>query len=229
LRFAPIRDPNVAPALAIDGAKGLPAIEAFIMARLFMFQQVYLHKATRAAEWMIRTALARVVTLVASGQAVASVPAAISAAARAEPIDLGQYLELDDATLAVAMHAWESSSDRPLADLCRRVRARSLFKTLELFGDQATEPGRTAAFEIAKDVARRAGFDPEHYVGLDVAADVPLGGEEEPIMVVYAKGPARPLHEASFLLGRLSGQVVSRVRLIFVPELRSEITHALGH
>ena len=39
-----------APGLAIDGAKGLPAIEAFILARLFMFQQVYLHKATRSAE-----------------------------------------------------------------------------------------------------------------------------------------------------------------------------------
>src|SRR5690606_39405815 len=49
-----------APGLAIDGAKGLPAIEAFILARLFMFQQVYLHKATRSAEWMIRTILGQI-------------------------------------------------------------------------------------------------------------------------------------------------------------------------
>ena len=44
-------------------------------------------------------------------------------------------------------------------------------------------------------------------------------------MVVYAKGPARPLSEVSFLLGRLAGQVLSRVRLVFAPELRSR---ALG-
>ena len=43
LRFSPARE-GQAPGLAIDGAKGLPAIEAFILARLFMFQQVYLHK-----------------------------------------------------------------------------------------------------------------------------------------------------------------------------------------
>src|SRR5690606_3694524 len=37
---------ELAPSLAVDGAKGLPAIESFILARLFMFQQVYFHKAS---------------------------------------------------------------------------------------------------------------------------------------------------------------------------------------
>ena len=46
-------DESPQPGLAIDGAKGLAAIEAFILARLFMFQQVYFHKSTRSAEWMI--------------------------------------------------------------------------------------------------------------------------------------------------------------------------------
>src|SRR4051794_18728580 len=39
-----------APRLAIDGLKGVSAIEAFLLARHFMFQQVYFHKSTRAAE-----------------------------------------------------------------------------------------------------------------------------------------------------------------------------------
>jgi hypothetical protein len=47
-------------------------------------------------------------------------------------------------------------------------------------------------------------------------------------MVVYAKGPARPLHEVSFLLGRLAGQVLSRVRVVLAPELRDRVTNALG-
>jgi hypothetical protein len=45
---------------------------------------------------------------------------------------------------------------------------------------------------------------------------------------VYAKGPARPLSDVSFLLARLAGQVMSRVRLIVAPELRDDITRALG-
>jgi HD superfamily phosphohydrolase len=227
LRFAPARA-NDAPALAIDGAKGLQAIEAFLLARLFMFQQVYLHKATRSAEWMICTILRRAAALVRDGAPLPAVPRAIAAAARGATMELGDYLELDDGVLWGAMHAWERGQDPALADLAARVRARALFKTLELFGEQATEPGRTRCLEIARDVARREGKDPDLYVGLDFATDVPFGAEPEPLMVVFAKGPARPLAEVSFLLGRLAGQVLSRVRLVLAAELRQKVTDALA-
>ncbi len=217
-----------APGLAIDGAKGLPAIEAFILARLFMFQQVYLHKATRSAEWMIRTVLGRASALIADGQRLVGTPRGIELTAHGAPPSLADYLELDDAALTVAMHTWESSQDAPLADLCKRVRARALFKTYELHGEQALPEGRERALEIARDVAKQHGLPPELYVALDVASDTPFGGEAEPLMVVYAKGPARPLSDVSFLLARLAGQVMSRTRLIVAPELRDDITRALG-
>jgi HD superfamily phosphohydrolase len=217
-----------APALAIDGAKGLPAIEAFLLARLFMFQQVYLHKATRAAEWMIRTILGRAAKLLADGVRLAAVPRAIAAGALRESIALSDYLELDDGLLWGAMHEWERGPDRSLADLAARVRVRKLFKTLELFGEQATIAGRERALRVARDVALAEGLDSEVYVGLDVASVVPFGGEQEPLMVVFAKGPARPLSEVSFLLARLAGQVLSRVRLVFAPELREKITNAVA-
>jgi HD superfamily phosphohydrolase len=231
LRFAPATaaTDDAGPVLAIDGAKGLPAIEAFITARLFMFQQVYQHKATRSAEWMIRAILARAVAALRDGHRLESVPVAVSAAARAEAIELGDYLELDDGVLWNAMHAWESSSDPALAELCRRIRARSLFKTLELFGEQATPAGRARAFAVAQDVAKRQGREPDVCVGLDVATDEPFGKGGAPITVVYAKGPPRPLHEVSFLLSRLAGQVLTRVRLVLAPDLRESVTHALGY
>ncbi|MGA3119852.1 MAG: HD domain-containing protein [Polyangiaceae bacterium] len=229
LCFGPVSASTIAaPELAIDGAKGLPAIEAFITARLFMFQQVYLHKATRAAEWMIRTILARAVAVLRCGARLDAVPAAVVAAAREEPILLGDYLDLDDDVLWVAMRAWETAPDAPLADLSRRIRTRSLFKTLELFGEQATIDGRARALAVARDVARHRGCDPDVYVGVDVASDEPFGARDAPLTVVYSKGPARPLHEVSFLLGRLAGQVLSRVRLVLAPELREPVTHALG-
>jgi hypothetical protein len=228
LRFAPASGSGEAPALAIDGAKGLPAIEAFITARLFMFQQVYLHKATRAAEWMISTILSRAVMVIRGGGSLAGVPAAVNAVARGEEIALGDYLELDDGVLWGAMHMWEGAEDKPLADLARRIRARSLFKTLELFGEYATEGGRARALEVARDVARSRGYEPDAYVGLDIASDEPFGGQDDPLIVVYSKGPARPLREVSFLLGRLAGQVLSRLRLVLAPELRQPVTHALG-
>jgi HD superfamily phosphohydrolase len=229
LRFAPDSGAD-APALAIDGAKGLPAIEAFITARLFMFQQVYLHKATRAAEWMIRTILARAVEVLRAGDRLEQVPPAVVSAARGEPIALGDYLELDDGVLWNAMHAWERAEDPSLSDLAARIRARALFKTIELFGEQAAPEGRARVLAVARDVARGRGFDPLTHVGLDVASVEPFGGAAapQPLMVVYAKGRARPLHEVSFLLGRLAGQVLSRVRLVLAPELRDPVIHALG-
>jgi uncharacterized protein len=222
-----IRD-QAAPGLAIDGAKGLPAVEAFIMARLFMFQQVYLHKAARAAEWMIRMAVARALRVLRGGGKLDAVPGVIAAISRQEPVAMGDYLELDDGVLWGALHAWERASDAPLADLAQRIRTRSLFKTLELFGDLATPDGRQNALMIARDIARQRGLDPDAYVGLDVASVEPFGGDVEPLLVVYAKGPARPLREVSFLLGRLAGQVLSRMRLILAPELREPVRNALG-
>jgi HD superfamily phosphohydrolase len=228
LRFAPAIDETSAPALAIDGAKGLPAIEAFLLARLFMFQQVYLHKATRSAEWMIRTALARATTCMAQGDRLPGVPRAIELAAHGSTFTLGDYLELDDATLTVAMHAWEDAKDPTLRDLTRRIRARTLFKTVELFGDQTLPRGRERALDVARGVARERGLDPDYYVGLDVATDTPFEDDAGVPVVVYAKGPPRPLREVSFLLGRLAGQELSRVRLIVAAELRDDATHALG-
>src|SRR5262249_26458813 len=154
-------------------------------ARLFMFQQVYLHKATRAVEWMIRTVLARASACIAGGDRLPQVPRAIEQGAHGEPLGLGDYLELDDATLFSAMHAWEAARDAPLADLSRRIRSRALFKTYELFGEQAISPGRENALEIAREIAEKAGLDPDTYVGLDVATDTPFGAEAEPLMVVF--------------------------------------------
>jgi HD superfamily phosphohydrolase len=228
LRSLRFTDEASAPALAIDGAKGLPAIEGFITARLFMFQQVYLHKATRSAEWMVRTILRRAVDVMREGVRLPATPAALRTGARQESISLGDYLDLDDGVLWGAIRAWEDATDPPLADLSKRIRMRALFKTIELFGEQATPEGRANVLAIARDIAARRGYEPDTHVGIDVATDEPFAGGVAPFMVVYAKGPARPLHEVSFLLGRLAGQVLSRSRLVLAPELRDAVTDALG-
>ncbi|HEY4122144.1 MAG TPA: HD domain-containing protein, partial [Byssovorax sp.] len=132
LRFDESSAPE-GPRLAIDGSKGVSAIEAFLLARHFMFQQVYFHKSTRAAEWMIGAILRRALGLVRAGARLPQLPAALAQIAAGEAPALADYLELDDQTLLVALHAWEGAADPVLADLCKRLRARQLFKTVELF------------------------------------------------------------------------------------------------
>jgi hypothetical protein len=177
---------------------------------------------------MIRTILRRAVEVLRAGGRLEGTPAAVSAGALHEHIGLGDYLDLDDHVLWVAIRAWENASDRALADLCRRIRSRVLFKTIELFGDQTLPEGRATVLAIARDIAKRYGYDPDAHVGIDVASDEPVAAGDVPLMVVYGKGPARPLHEVSFLLSRLAGQVLSRTRLVLAHELRAPVTEALG-
>jgi HD superfamily phosphohydrolase len=224
--FAPATDSNEAPPLAIDGAKGIVSLESFILARLFMFQQVYFHKAARAAEWMIRATLSKAAELVRQGVALPSVPPAIASMACHRQASLRDYLELDDGVLWGAMHTWESSKDPTLSDLTKRIRGRSLFKTLELYGLDAPECAR--ALETARDIAQQRGFDPESYVGLDVAEDTPFSDKDDPLAVVFPRGATKKPGDVSFLLGRLRGETVTRARLIFAPELRDAIRSTLS-
>jgi uncharacterized protein len=216
----------LAPSLAIDGAKGLPAIEGFVLARLFMFQQVYLHKATRAAEWMIRRALGRASELMRDGVRLPGAPDAMFRAACGDEVSLSGYLDLDDASLTVAMRAWEDGPDAGLAELCARVRTRALFKTYELFGENASPEGRAHALAVARDLARSAGLDPDIAVGLDLAEVVPFE-TDHPLFVVFQKGPPRRLEEVSFVLSRLAGERLTRVRLIVPDAVRPQLAAAL--
>jgi hypothetical protein len=215
-----------APPLAIDGAKGIVSLESFILARLFMFQQVYFHKAARAAEWMIQAILRRAAELIREGAPLPDVPAAIRSIACRRGATLHDYLELDDGVLFGAMHAWESSKDAALADLTRRVRGRSLFKTVELYG--MDDAGAAHALDVARDIAKKHGLLPECYVGLDVAADTPFSDRDDPLTVVFPRGSARKPGDVSFLLGRLRGETVVRRRLIFAPELREAVRDAVA-
>lgn len=220
-------EPDKAPPLAIDGSKGIPAIESFLLARLFMFQQVYFHKTERASEWMLARIFERVGFLIADGKRLPGTPPAILALSREGDAPLDEYLALDDGALWVAIASWRESDDPVLSDLTRRLFARKLFKTLELFPHQSGPRERLELLERARDVARSRGFDPELHVGLDAASTLAFDDSSDPLMVVFPRGEMRPLAEVSFLLGRLAGQRMERVRLVFAPELREAIEDAV--
>jgi HD superfamily phosphohydrolase len=228
LRFGESLEETKGPPLAIDGAKGIPAIESFLIARLFMFQQVYFHKTERASEWMLSRIFERVHECILDGVRLPGVPAALVSTASTGETTLGEYLALDDAVLWVFLLALRNVQDRVLADLSTRFCARHLFKTVELFGEHASPRGRVEALDLARDVAKRHDLDPNVYVGLDAASTVAFDDGDDPLLVVFPGGSARPLAEVSFLLGRLFAQRVERVRLVFAPELRDEIQQALA-
>jgi HD superfamily phosphohydrolase len=228
LRLGSSRDDGEGPTLAVDGLKGLPAIESFILARLFMFQQVYFHKASRASELLLSRVLTRASELMQNGTRIAGAPPALEALARSEEVSLGAYLGLDDAVMWATIGAFRDGRDPLLSDLAGRLIERRLFKALELYGEHATPEGNARCLEVARDVAKTAGFDPDVYVGLDAPTLVPFDDSNDPLTVIFPDGSEQKPGDVSFILGRLRGQTLQRPRLLFPEELRGEINRALG-
>jgi HD superfamily phosphohydrolase len=217
--------------LAIDGRKGLPPIEHFFLSRLFMYEQVYHHKATRAAEALIRGVFARVAELVREGSALPAVPPAMRDAALGRPVAVGDYLALDDVCLLSCFKQWESSSDPVLADLTSRLSTRDLPKTLPLPSGAEHEKFRRDALELAGEVAKRYGLRADLSVWLDVPFDVAYeeheGDARQGLWVAIREQPARRLGDVSFLLGELRNKRIERPRLILPDTIRKKVQEAL--
>ncbi len=225
-----VLDPDEAgPRLAVDGTKGLPAVEGYFLARLFMYQQVYFHKATRAGESMLRAIVRRFSDLVADGRVPEGTPPPLLAFARGEPVSVGAYLALDDNTFWTAIQRWGDDSDAVLSRLAQQILARALFKTAALDEfDPAVDEELGVALE---EIVRAHGFDPRYYAELDVAEVFPYevpASSEVALRVVSQRRAPRPLESASFVIARLLGAPFVRRRLIFPAEARDAVEALLG-
>ncbi len=216
--------------LAVEGRKGLPPFEEFFLGRHFMFQQVYHHKATRAAECLLRSVVGRVVERVRDGAPPAAVPAALVRAARGEPVRLGEYLALDDGELLAAIHRWSEAQDDPfLARAAGGLLRRRLPKTVPL-----PEQGPRALWEEAHARVARLVDEAGGRSDLEVWLDVPgVVAYSEPevgpggLWVRLRHGPPRRLGELSFLLRHLRNARAVRPRLVFPARLRARAEAAL--
>jgi HD superfamily phosphohydrolase len=216
--------------LAIEGRKGLPPIEGFFLARQFMYQQVYHHKATRSAEALIRAIFTRAAELTAQGASPAPMPTALANAVLGKPVTLGEYLALDDITLLASFRAWEDSSDPVLASLARQLAVRNLPKTIPL-DERGSESSWKRALELARAIATDRGYRADLAVQLDVATDVPYaeddGERPEGLWVVIRHRPIERLGRSSFLLGQLRNQRIVRPRLVLPEALRDPVRSAI--
>ncbi len=217
--------------LAIEGRKGLPPIEGFFLARHFMYQQVYHHKATRGAECLVRGLFVRAAELTRAGRPPAGTPEALAGSVLGETPSVAAYLELDDVPLQHCFASWEKSEDAVLADLARRFRHRVLPKTVPLPEGPGAEARWREAHARASDVVGRLGLRADLHVWLDVAEDVPyeepVGDSTEGLWVTIRHRPLQRLGDISFALERLRNVAVVRPRLCFPPEARDAVVAAI--
>ena len=116
--------------------KGIYSIEKFIVARRFMYWQVYLHKTVLSAEFMLVNALRRAQFLARSGASLHCSPSlhyflynqVKQEELIAKPEALHHYASLDDFDIAAALKVWQHHDDRVLAMIATKMVNRSLFK-----------------------------------------------------------------------------------------------------
>ena len=215
--------------LAVQGRKGLPPVESFFLGRHFMYQQVYHHKATRAADALVRAIFMRVSELVLEGTPPDPLLPAFRAAALGEPASVQDYLRMDDAELLTCLSAWEHGNDPTLASFSRQLRRRELPKTVPLPDEKRSR--WVAALERTQQIVGAHGTRTDLTVWLDRAEDIPypepMDTRAEGLWVTLRHRPLRRLGDASFLLGQLRNKRIERPRLIFPGDYRDEVLAAL--
>jgi hypothetical protein len=215
--------------VAVDLDKGLRAVESYVLARYYMYQQVYHHKTSRAAGVLLLSILKRAAELLREEREVFVTEPLRKLLTCPDALTPEEFLRLDDVVLGYALKEWSRSSDEVLADLCRRFLHRRIFKTIEL------EPERYESLRKKLEaLARKRGFDPRYYVVFDRAvADPYIDGlfqqgapdDEvgESIFLVDRELNLIELSEHSELIGAVTNRLVVRDRLCFPEELRGEI------
>ena len=205
--------------LAVDGEKGLTAVEGFFLARLYMYRQVYLHKAVRAAEMMIRSLVRR---MIETGPHRDSHPVWAKLIAK-QDIDVQEYLQLDDAVFERELVLLEHASDSIASTLAAGIRHRRLLKTCSLPSTCDIERASATLQAIVAD----AGFDPRYFCEIDCATIDPYTDDRALCVITGNHAEPTPLLDASPVLRGLCREGFMQVRAIFPAVVRAQVQAAL--
>ncbi len=212
-------------------AKGLYAVEEYLQARYYMFRQVYFHRALRSAEAVLVSALSRARRLMEKG--------GLKFRMRNSPLEkmmvggevtTSEYLSLDDTDVTFYMKQWMAEPDPVLSDLCRRFVNRKLFKAtdLTLSGEELD-----IFMTLARASLQQAGFDPDYYLIIDRAGDIPYYGYYSPAeadqgRLIYVEKPGggiAEISEVSEVVRAMRGYKIERI--CYPVEMSSAIATAL--
>ncbi|MBI1729644.1 HD domain-containing protein [Candidatus Acetothermia bacterium] len=218
--------------IAVDSEKGLRAVESYVLARYYMYEQVYHHKTGRSAGVLVIQILRRAAELLKNKKSLFVTDPLRKLLTEQKLLTPDDFLHLDDTLLGFAMREWQASSDPILSDLCRRFMTRQLFKTHAIDPQQyVTQSGKL------ESLAERKGFDPEYYLVLDRAFSDPyedglshssIKEVSESIYLVDREMKLAELSKHSDIIRAITNRPVEQDQLCFPVELRDEIEELLS-
>ncbi len=137
------------------------AIEEYIFARFYMYQNVYMHKTTRGYEKLLQKMWERVRGKHDAGDK-QGLLAPIKAFWGSKKPTVDKYLALTEAVVLLQIEQWTRSKDRALADLARRFLCRKGFVAIDAPGAESDWELDAPKFERAlrELVGKHKEYDP---------------------------------------------------------------------
>lgn len=194
--------------------KGIHSIEEFLMARRFMYWQVYLHKTSLLAELFLKKAIQRARTLLYAGDDPGMSPAlkfflSLQRSHKPEKEEVFRnFLLLDDSDVIMALKSWINNEDPLLSYLCRCLVFRRLPRIEWIEFAQALGEGMPA-LSVSEDGVRdwleQEGLSPEHLDEIqfsDSVENTPYNDRIPELEVLLSSGGIVPLSEVSQLFNK---------------------------
>ncbi len=193
--------------IVVAEEKGQTAVEDYLFARYSMYAQVYYHKKNIAARALLSKLIRRARQL---GGKVSFMDEPTGLWLLGKPLEVKDYLKLDDVQMTYHIKRWVDDEDPILSDLASRFVDRRLLKAMRL--PPGSQDTMNEIAEKARSAVSAVGLDPEYYTSVETSGIQPYDyyrpeadSPQTSIMVRTEAGEIRELSE-------LSGAVDALVR-----------------
>lgn len=204
-----IRSLALADGQVVLKESGLHTVEQYILARYFMYAQVYLHPVTVGSDVLVGQILRRAESLREDNKLDGTPPELLALfASPSDEISVEDYMAVDESTLMYAFRVWSHSKDEVLADLSARFLDRQLLTPVVR---PEPTPEEWAALRTS---ARALGFDPDYYVCGRKSSIAGYVYRNEGILVLQQNGAKSELSRVSRLVRSIQAEGEYR---LFVP------------
>lgn len=185
-------------------ANGIYSIENFLIARRFMYWQVYLHKTSVAAEKMLIQILRRAQELAAQGCQLEATPALRFFvenhidAATFDDTALQNFVKLDDSDIMSAVKMWSETNDIVLSTLSKAFIERHLFKTT--IGQPLSDDERDTWLQT---YAQRFGVslhEASYFFEQQTVTTRTYDNRDSQILILYPDGTVRDIADVSDII-----------------------------
>ncbi len=205
--------------------KGIYSVEKFLMARRFMYWQVYLHKTSIVAEIMLGKIIQRAKELICRGVLVEGPPNLMYflnqqfSKDKNQEVILHQFAKLDDIDIMACIKRWSNHSDVILARLCKGILNRDLMEVRFIERCASIAQIEKLKHQVAKEY-KMSVDEADYLVYHGTLWNLAYNPDKQPIRILFRDGEIIDFIQASRYAGAGAFSVKHEKNYICSPKLQ---------